>query len=112
MAGNQKIIIFNWIIFLGCSFIEFILCLPRIMVTSPGWVCTTTSSQLAIGRRPEVAAARLFTLASLTMQVYNKFTVWTFQFRKVTVWLILHYLVSTSLTSVSNCRSSWKEVTY
>ena len=74
MVGNKKIIIFNWIIFLGCSFTEFILRLPRIMVTSPGWVCTTTSSQLAIGRRPEVAAARLFTLASLTMLFYNKFT--------------------------------------
>ena len=41
------------------------------MVTSPGCVCTTTSSQLAIGRRPEVAAARLFTLASLAIMVTN-----------------------------------------
>lgn len=58
----------KWTTFLALHFYQlFVLCLPLIMVTSPGCVCTTTSSQLAMGRRPEVAAARLFTLASLSI---------------------------------------------
>ena len=80
------------------------------MVTSPGCVCTITSSQLAIGRRPAVAAARLFTPASLKW--YRSWISLTKSNNRQCVLAslcgILYHLVSTSLTSASSCRSSYK----
>ena len=80
------------------------------MVTSPGCVCTITSSQLAIGRRPAVAADRLFTPASLKW--YRSWISLTKSNIRQCVLAslcgILYHLVSTSLTSASSCRSSYK----